>query len=304
MAPACCLLLAACSLRLTRDSLRIIHPQPAPVAPPLSPAHRHPTPLVFAHRGGRDLGPENTIDAFDRGLAAGADGLELDVHLSADGIPVVHHDADLDRCTNHQGPIAALTAAALCDLDAAWSFDERAGFPLRGRGIGVPPLADVLERYPDAAVVIEIKAASAGAARAVVRTIHDARAVDRVCVGSFSQLALDAVRALDPAIATSASSDESRRALYRSRCGLGIRRRPPYRAFQVPERAGRLTVVSPQFIGAVHGRDLPIQVWTVNEEADMRRLLDWGVDGLITDRPDLAVAVRDAWVRARGGARA
>jgi glycerophosphoryl diester phosphodiesterase len=258
---------------------------------------------VFAHRGGRELGPENTIDAFDRGLAAGADGLELDVHLSADGIPVVHHDADLDRCTNRQGPISAVTAAALREVDAAWSFDDRGGFPLRGRGIGVPTLAEVLARYPDIPVIVEIKAANAETAHAVVHTIHEARATDRVCVGSFSQIAVDAVRALDPAIATSACSDESRRALYRSRCGLGIRRRPPYCAFQVPEHAGGLTVVTPQFVRAVHGRNLPIQVWTVNEEADMRRLLDWGVDGLITDRPDRAMAVRDAWVRARDGAR-
>jgi glycerophosphoryl diester phosphodiesterase len=286
---------------LTGDSLRII--QPASVPSSLSPAHRHPIPLVFAHRGGRELGPENTIEAFDRGVAAGAEGLELDVHLSADGVAVVHHDAELDRCTNRQGPLAALTAAALRDVDAAWSFDERGGFPLRGRGIGVPALADVLGRYPAIAVIVEIKAATAETAHAVVGAIHGARAIDRVCVGSFSQIALDAVRALDPHIATSASSDESRRALYRSWCGAGIRRRPPYRAFQVPEHAGRLTVVTPQFIRAVHGRNLPIQVWTVNAEADMRRLLDWGVDGLITDRPDLAVAVRDAWVRARHGTR-
>ena len=88
--------------------------------------------------------------------------------------------------------------------------------------------------------------------------------------------------------ATSASSEEGRRALYRSRCGLGIRHRPPYRAFQVPEYAGRLTVVTPQFIRAVHGRNLPIQVWTVNDESEMRRMLALGVDILTTDRPDLA----------------
>jgi glycerophosphoryl diester phosphodiesterase len=254
---------------------------------------------VFAHRGGRTLGPENTIEAFDRGLAAGAEGLELDVHLSADGVAVVHHDPDLDRCTDHRGPLCALTAAALAAVDAAWSFDEGSGFPLRGRGIGVPALADVLSRYPAIPVIVEIKAPTAETARAVVETLRAARALDRVCVGSFSQTALDAVRALEPRLATSASREESQRALYRSWCGVAIRRRPPYRAFQVPEQAGRLTVVSPRFIRAVHRRHVPIQVWTVNEEADMRRLLDWGVDGLITDRPDLAVAVRDAWVRAR-----
>lgn len=258
---------------------------------------------MFAHRGGRALGPENTTEAFDRGLAAGADGLELDVHLSSDGIPIVHHDPDLDRCTNRRGPVCDQPADALAAADAAWSFGEEAGFPLRGRGIGVPRLADVLARYPGVPTIIEIKAANRGTAAAVVDAIRDAGAIERVCVGSFSRLALEVVRAMEPRIATSASREEGQRALYRSWCGLGIRRHPPYRAFQVPEQAGRLTVVSPRFIRAAHRRNLAFHVWTVNEEADMWRLLDWGVDGLISDRPDLAVAVRDTWAARRAEVR-
>ena len=268
------------------------------VAPDRSPAERPPTPLVFAHRGGRVLGPENTLAGFDLGIAAGADGLELDVHLSADDVPVVHHDSDLDRCTDVTGPIASRTADELSRVDAAFRFGQEAGFPWRGRGVGVPTLSVVLERYRDVPLIIEIKTPSPKAPQAVVDVIRGAGAVRRVCVGSFNLHTLRAVRAIEPALATSASRPEGQRALYRSWCGLGVGR-VPYRAFQVPEQSGRLRVVSPRFIRAAHRANLAFQVWTVNEEADMRRLLDWGVDGLISDRPDEAVRVRDDWAQGR-----
>src|SRR5688500_6689662 len=114
-------------------------------------------PLVFAHRGGCATGPENTLAAFDRGVAARADGLELDVRLSADGIPVVHHDPVLDRTTNMSGRVADYTAEQLKRADAACHFDSEHGHPLRGQGIGVPTLAEVLRRYPDARVIVEMK---------------------------------------------------------------------------------------------------------------------------------------------------
>jgi glycerophosphoryl diester phosphodiesterase len=253
---------------------------------------------VFAHRGGRLLGPENTRPALDLGLAAGADGLEFDVRLSRDGVPVLHHDPDLDRCTNVRGPVAAYTAAELADIDAAYWFDAARGYPLRGKGIGVPTLAEVLARYAGVPMIVEIKVGSAAAACLVVEAIGRAAAADHVCVGSFSLTALRTVRALDPRITTSAAREEVRWALYRSWVGLPPPA-PAHRGFQVPERAGRLTVVTPRFVRAVHRAALAVQVWTVNEERDMWRLLDWGVDGLITDRPDVAVRVRDAWAAAR-----
>src|SRR6186997_386013 len=101
-------------------------------------------PLVFAHRGGCALGPENTIAAFDLGLAAGADGLELDVHLSADGVVVVHHDETLDRTTGGAGPLVRLTARELAAVDAAYNFERGGAHPFRGQGIGIPTLREVL----------------------------------------------------------------------------------------------------------------------------------------------------------------
>jgi glycerophosphoryl diester phosphodiesterase len=117
-------------------------------------------PLVFAHRGGCALGPENTLTAFDRGLAAGADGLELDVQLSKDGVVVVHHDETLDRTTDVRGPVAGLTADELSRVDAAYRFQPEAGHPLRGQQIGVPTLVEVLTRFPATRVIIEMKGSS------------------------------------------------------------------------------------------------------------------------------------------------
>jgi len=226
-------------------------------------------PLVFAHRGGAALAPENTIAAFDHGIALGADGLELDVRLSRDGVVVVHHDRRLDRTTTLRGPIEERTADELARAN-------------------VPALADVLARHRDARVIIEMKLNTAALARATVDVVRRADAVERVCLGSFGRRALREARAIEPAIATSAAREEVRWALYRSWVGWPAPR-VAYAGFQVPEMAGRTRVVSPRFIDAAHRAGLGVQVWTVDTEADARRLLDMGVDALITDRPDIIV---------------
>lgn len=252
-------------------------------------------PLIFAHRGGRALGPENTLIAFDLGAASGADGFELDVHLSRDGRVVVCHDPTLDRTTDATGPLADRTAAELAAVNATLRFGPDLEHDWTGARAGIPTLDEVLARYPALPVIIEIKAATVACARAVVEAVRRADAVDRVCVGSFSLPTVQAVRGLEPRVVTSAAQEEGKWALYRSWVWLSPGR-VAYRAFQVPERSGDMTVVTPRFIRTAHRRDIAFQVWTVNEEADMRRLFDWGVDGIITDRPDVAVRVRDQWV--------
>jgi glycerophosphoryl diester phosphodiesterase len=244
--------------------------------------------LVFAHRGGSGLAPENTIVAFDNGLALGADGLELDVHLSRDGRVVVHHDRTLDRTTNLRGFVADRTADELAHADAGYQFRQNGSFPFRGRAGGVPVLADVLARYRDVPMVIELKLNSQELAAAVVDIVRRADAVERVCLGSFGLRVLRTVRRLEPAIATSAAREEVRWALYRTWCRWPVSR-VSYSCYQVPEWSGRTHVVYPGFIAAAHRAELPVQVWTVDTESDARRLLGWGVDALITDRPDLIV---------------
>jgi glycerophosphoryl diester phosphodiesterase len=278
---------------------------------------RSERPLVFAHRGGSALAPENTMAAFDNGIAHGADGLELDVHLSRDGVVVVHHDRALGRTTNLVGPVADRTADELARADAGYFFRRRGdelqrvgddatgvldagrgssgsaleaadAFPFRGRGLGVPTLAAVLERYRDVPIVIELKVNHEEMAEAVVATVRHAGAVDRVCLGSFGLRVLRAARRLEPGMATSAAREEVRWALYRSRCHWPVRH-VAYNGYQVPEQSGATRVISRRFVADAHAAGLGVQVWTVDTEADAARLLGWGADGLITDRPDIMV---------------
>lgn len=245
-------------------------------------------PLVFAHRGGAALAPENTIVAFDRGLALGADGLELDVRLSRDGVPVVHHDATLERTTNLRGHISAFTADELGRADAGYHFRPGGEPAFRGRGHGIPTLQEVLVRYADTRIIIEMKDNRTAMADSVLSVVRAARAFDRVCLGSFRLHVLRAARAREPGLATSAAQEEVRWALYRSWIGWPVKR-VSYLGYQVPEVAGRTRVVSRRFVEMAHRARLPVQVWTVDSEHDASRLLGWGVDALITNRPDLLV---------------
>lgn len=253
-------------------------------------------PLVFAHRGGARLAPENTLAAIDNGMALGSDGLEIDVHLSADGTPVVIHDPTLDRTTDRTGPLSALTAAELARVDAGYRFEVDGRFPFRGQGIGVPRLDDVLARHPNTRVIIEMKGGDPHLARAVAACVKKADAVDRVCVSSFQQISVDTIRAEHPELVTSASVREARWTLHRSWVRWPWVSKQPYVAFQVPEFTGRLRVVSPAFVRQVHKQGQVLQVWVVNERHDILRLLDWGVDGIISDRPDIAISTRDEWL--------
>ncbi|HEX6322619.1 MAG TPA: glycerophosphodiester phosphodiesterase [Vicinamibacterales bacterium] len=246
--------------------------------------------LVYAHRGGAALAPENTMAAFERGMAEGADGLEFDVRLSRDGVPVVHHDPTLDRTTDARGPVSALTADELARVDAGCKFAPAGDgvFPFRGQGIGVPTLEEVVHRFPNARLIVEMKDDTEAIAEAVVSVLRKADAFDRADLASFYARPVLEARRLGGGVRTGASQQEVRAALYAAWCGLSPRK-PAYYGFQIPERAGRLRIVSRRFVRCVTRADLTVAVWTVNEEADMKRLLDWGVTALITDRPDVAV---------------
>ena len=245
---------------------------------------------VFAHRGGAGLAPENTRGAFRQAAALGVDGCELDVRLSKDGEVVVIHDATLDRTTDADGPVSALTAAELGRVDAGFRFG--AGFPWRGRGEGVPRLADVLADHPALPFIVEVKGDDPAFARAAAAVVARAGALDRVCFGGFSDVTLAAVRAAQPTACTSAATEEIRRALYKSYVWWPPGR-VPYQAFQVPEVAnGATRVVSPRFIRLARRGGRVLHVWTVNTPDDIARLKAWGVDGVITDRPDVALQCR------------
>lgn len=233
-------------------------------------------PLVFAHRGGAALAPENTLAAFELGAALGVDGIELDVRASSDGRVVVHHDETLDRTTTLRGPLCRQTASELA----------------RAR---VPELSAVLHACRDVRVIVEIKVNDPAFGRRVVEELRKADAIDRACVGGFRRAVMRAVREEEPSLATSAAREEVRLALYRSWLHWPVTN-PAYDGYQVPETSGATRVVSERFVRDAHRAGLGVQVWTINDEPAARRLLGWGVDALITDRPDVMVPL----VRMRG----
>lgn len=237
---------------------------------------------MLAHRGLATTAPENSLLAFANALAAGAAYLETDVHASADGVAIISHDPDLGRVAGRKGAIRLLEAA------------ELRGIPL-GEGQSYSTLADALEAFPDARFNIDVK--SRDAAEPTARAIREADALSRVLVTSFDDATRRAtLEALGGAhaVATSASRRGVVWALLGAVLGLdGLVRAglAGVDAVQVPERMGPLRVVTPRFIDRVRRAGVEVHVWTVNDEDDMRRLLVQGVDGVVTDRADLALAV-------------
>ncbi|MEZ5315799.1 MAG: glycerophosphodiester phosphodiesterase [Vicinamibacterales bacterium] len=248
---------------------------------------------VIAHRGGSALRPENTLAAFDHARTLGVDAFECDVHLSRDREPVVIHDPTLDRTTDRTGPVAALTAAELAEVDAGHRFDAAGGHPFRGHGHGVPRLADLLARHPDVPLVVEVKGDQPETAARVLEVIRGAGALDRVIVGGFSLDVLRVIRTAAPEVPTSAARPEVQAALRRAWLGWPPRR-TGFRLIQAPFRLRGRRIFGRAFVRAARRGAVPVHAWIVDDPAEMRQLVAWGVTGLISDRPDVAVEVRDA----------
>jgi glycerophosphoryl diester phosphodiesterase len=228
--------------------------------------------------------------AFAHAVALGVDAVECDVHLSADGEAVLIHDDTLDRTTDATGPVSLRTARELAAVDAGARFGPDRQYPYRGQGGGVPRLAELLDAFPTIPVVIEIKGSDPRTAGRALRVVNDCRAADRVIIGGFSHAVLEYVRREAPGMATSASSQEVQAALRRSWFGLRPRV-TGYQVFQVPVRLRGRTVLTARLVSASRRAAIPVQAWIVDEASEMERLLAWGVTGLITDRPDVAVGV-------------
>lgn len=248
-------------------------------------------PLVIAHRGGRGLWPENTLFAFQRASALGVDLLEMDVHRSRDGHLVVIHDRRVNRTTNGEGRVGDLDLAQLQALDAGyhWSPDGGQSFPYRGQGLRIPTLEEVLRATGPIAKVIEIKEPDAGLERQLCQQLQAQGQLQRVIVGSFYERSLQQFREQCPQVATSAGPGSVKLLVALDWLGLSRLLSPSYQALQIPERHGDLAVASSGLIAHARERGLHVQLWTVNEQADMRRLLDRGAQALITDYPDRAL---------------
>ena len=228
----------------------------------------HPGPLPFAHRGGASDWPENTMPAFENAVALGYRYLETDVHAIADGVLVAFHDDRLDRVTDRTGFIGALP----------WSDVRRA----RVGGEAIPLLEDLLGTWPDVRVNVDPK--HDAAVDPLVTVLERTAAHHRVCVAAFSDARLARFRRLTGnRVCTGAGPREIARVRV---AAYGVPAGPiAASCAQVPVRHGRVRLVDRRFLAAAHRRGLPVHVWTIDDPAEMERLLDLGVDGIMTDRP-------------------
>ncbi len=270
---------------------------------PVKPFYEHlPKPTVYAHRGGAKLWPENTLFAFQKAWELGVDVLEMDVRSTRDGAIVVIHDSTVDRTTNGSGAVREMTLAEIQALDAGYRFTPDGGrtFPYRGRGIRIPTLEEVFDALPRARFNIEVKANDPALVPHLAALIQKKGMEEQVVVGAADQRTANALRAALPEVATFATRDEIRAFWLWQKVRLARAWRPVPDALQVPPTytvAGwRVAVVSPHFVRAAHGLGLHVAVWTVDDPDEMVRLLDMGVDGIMTDRPDILLQV----VRDRG----
>lgn len=245
-----------------------------------------PRPRLFAHRGSSGTAPENTMEAFAEALEAGADRLELDVHVSADGHVVVFHDDDLDRTTDGSGPLRSRTLRELKALDAGFRFRAEDGSPaFRGRGVRIPLLDEVLEAFPTTPLNVEVKADEGRGVEAFFAALDRHGARERVLAAAFEAPILHRIRQVAPDALTSLSAEEVAVFFAALHSGGLDDYRAPGAALQVPPDHEGMPLVTREFVDAAHRAGMEVHVWTINEEPEMERLLALGVDGLMTDFP-------------------
>ncbi len=262
----------------------------------MRPFFRHEHPIAMAHRGSRLLWPENTMPAFEGAARLGYRYLETDVHATGDGVLVCLHDDTVDRTTDGSGKVWDYSWEELQRLDAGYRFVGDGGLPFRGRGVTIPSFEELVTTYPEAMVTVDLK--QSGIEGLLAEAVAHLELWDRIIVGSFRDRRIRRFRRLtEGRVATSSGPQETLCMWLAARRGRAAQ--IPADALQVPVRYGPVTLVDERTVAAAHAAGKQVHVWTVNEPAEMRRLLDLGVDGLITDRPDL---LRDLMVqRGRGG---
>lgn len=248
-------------------------------------------PLILAHRAGALVVPENTIEGWaESRIRYRPDVLELDVRLTSDDSLVVIHDEEIDRTTNGSGLVREMTFTRIRSLDAGFWFTPDSGktYPWRGRGLRISTLAEVFDSFPDDNFNIEIKDSLTYAAARLVVIIREKRMQNQVVVASVYAEVLECFREFDPSMATAATPEEVRRFVLWGKMGLGFLARTTMDAVQVPEYSGSIHVVTPGFVKRCHRKGIQVHVWTVNDAEAIKRLLEMGADGVITDRPDVA----------------
>ncbi len=250
----------------------------------LPPALAHEHPIAMAHRGSGLLWPENTMVAFQGAVDLGYRYLETDLQITRDGVLVTIHDQTVDRTTSRTGAVSDFNLAELQSLDAGYWFQKEGEHPYRGQGAYIPTLEEVVTTFPDSILTLDLK--SNGLEGPLVDLIQKLGIRDRVIVGSFSGARLRRFRRLSGGrVATSAGPMETARFVMAAKASIA--HLPAADCLQVPLRDRGITVVNRATVTAARKLGKPLMVWTINDPETMTHLLDLGVDGIITDRPDL-----------------
>jgi glycerophosphoryl diester phosphodiesterase len=250
-------------------------------------------PVIIAHRGGKGLAPENTVEGMRRGIEAGAHLIEFDLRATRDLGLVAMHDETVDRTTDGTGAVRDLTFAQVRALDAGYRFSADGGrtFPFRGTGIRVPTLEEILAAFPRQRLLIDLKETDREVVERVAEVIAGHGATQSVLLTSFHDVTNRAWRELMPEAVRGTGEDATLVFYIFHRSRLMPFYRPHADALQVPEFSGRIRVLTPGFVRDAHAKNMRVYVWTIDEPADMRRFLAMGVDGIITGYPDRLAAV-------------
>lgn len=246
----------------------------------------HPGPLAFAHRGGALEAPENTWESFRHAQSLGYHFMETDVHATSDGVVVAIHDPDLARTTDRVGLVR----------EVSWS--SLSGVRPTGSESAPPRLDELLAEWPEMRWNIDAKHDSV--VGPLIETIHRSGALDRICITSFNDRRLGRLRrALGPKLCVgmgpAATTALRLASILPGAAGAFVGRRlEGLAAAQVPVRQGRVPVVDRRFVDTAHTLGIDVHVWTVDDAATMERLLELGVDGIMTDRPS---ALKDVLIR-------
>lgn len=259
----------------------------------MKPFFTNTKPRLFAHRGASGEAPENTLAAFRRAVALGIEYIELDVHLSRDGHVVVIHDATLERTTNGYGKVQAQTLGQLQHWDAGYRFSPDGGetFPFRATGITVPTLAEVFQQCPGVKFTVEIKPEEPAIEEQVIAVVRACEREADVILASEHDRVLQRVRSLAPDLATSFAYGEVfdfiQRVATRELTGY----RPPGHAVQIPPKFQGVPLVTESTLAVAHEFSCEMHVWTINDAHEMMRLLELGVDGVMSDFPGVLLEV-------------
>jgi glycerophosphoryl diester phosphodiesterase len=248
-------------------------------------------PRIFGHRGSAGTHPENTMASYQAAIDIGARYLEMDVHMTRDGEIVVAHDPDLARCCGSAGLIKDVDYDHVAKVDAGYGFTrDGAEFPFRGKGLRIPRLAEVLSTFPNAFFNIDLKPEDVSLTEVVLKVIDAAKARRRVLLASEHQNRLDEVRAMAPDIPTSFGYLEIA-AFMQALAAHDDSYQPLGDAMQIPPEYYSWKLATPETVALAHHHGVEIHIWTLNDEPSMRAMLELGVDGIMSDFPDLALRV-------------